>query len=129
MDFEEWRPVKYYPGYFVSDKGNVMSNRFKTPPIILKPKLRWDGYYEVALWKKGKRKFYKVHRLVMITFFPIKGTWQLQVNHKDKNRINNAFTNLEWCTPAENIKHKIEMYKLERKEYQEKRKREKLSQN
>ena len=48
-----------------------------------------------------------VHRLVMETFSPIKGSENLQVNHKDGNKENNSINNLEWVTNMENMQHAI----------------------
>lgn len=46
---------------------------------------------------------YLVHRLVMMVFNPVPNMDQLQVNHIDMNRLNNALWNLEWCTAQENM--------------------------
>ena len=48
------------------------------------------------------RKAKLVHRLVMEAFV---GQSDLQVNHKDFNKINNKLDNLEYTTPKENITH------------------------
>lgn len=55
------------------------------------------GYYQVTLIKDGKKKHYRVHRLVASAFLenPFNYT---DVNHKDENKTNNHVDNLEWCT-------------------------------
>ena len=69
------------------------------------------GYLRVDLYgKDGKRKHHKVHRLVAKAFIPNPDD-KPQVNHKDGNKQNNSFTNLEWVTDEENKAHQIIMQK------------------
>lgn len=110
---EIWRNVVGYEGlYQVSNFGRVKSlvrvDRFgrRVPERILKPAKDKDGYLLVALWKDGKGKTSKVHRLVAEAF-PDLVDWiekvkgkpfeELVVNHKDQNKQNNHVSNLEWC--------------------------------
>lgn len=52
-----------------------------------------------------------VHRALACLFIPIPDKLrhlkysQLHVNHKDGIKANNDFSNLEWCTPKENVDH------------------------
>lgn len=65
-----------------------------------------QGYKELYLYLiDGTRKCFKVHRLMMNTFYPIPNSEQFQVNHKDGIKNNNSLTNLEWCTRSQNLKH------------------------
>lgn len=55
--------------------------------------------------ESGKKKTYKLHRLVMMAFEPIENMEQMEVNHKDGNKLHNSLDNLEWCTASYNQKH------------------------
>ena len=53
---------------------------------------------------KGKKKSVVVHRLVAKAFVPNPNGYP-QVNHKDGNKHNNHFDNLEWVTGSMNLLH------------------------
>ena len=62
---------------------------------------RFTGYSSAL----GRRTEY-VHRLVAVTFLgPPPTPQRSQVNHKDGDKQNNALSNLEYVTPAENRAH------------------------
>lgn len=71
---------------------------------ILSQNVNSDGYYKVTLYKKGHRKTCLVHRLVAKTFVPNEHNFPM-VNHKDENKLNNYFDNLEWCDAKYNINY------------------------
>jgi hypothetical protein len=118
---EEWRPV---PGweetYEVSDLGRVRSldrlircvdkvgveRARECKGRVLSPGVGRKGYRAVKLQGAGmcKPKRMRVHRLVAMAFIPNEGN-RPHINHIDHDRQNNAFTNLEWCTPSENMQH------------------------
>lgn len=60
-----------------------------------------NGYLYYTLWDK---KRYYAHRLVAQHFCSGYDE-DKQVNHKDADRLNNHYTNLEWVTCAENNLH------------------------
>jgi hypothetical protein len=47
------------------------------------------------------------HVLVALTFIGKKPSSKHQVNHKDLDKSNNYYKNLEWCTCKENVYHAI----------------------
>lgn len=63
-----------------------------------------DGYSAVNLYTKNKRKFLRVHRLVGEVFLDTTNIdiTKLVINHKDENKSNNYYKNLEWVTVAYN---------------------------
>lgn len=71
------------------------------------------GYVMVHLWVDGKTRNFLHHRLMALTFVERperhldKTFAELEVNHIDGNKLNNAIENLEWVTPIENIHHAI----------------------
>ena len=99
-DIEIWKKINNYENYEVSSLGNV---RNKNTGRILKPGII-GGYYCVGL-SNIKTKTFSVHRLVALTFIENPEN-KTDVNHKDKNKLNNNLVNLEWNTSKENNTHK-----------------------
>jgi len=84
--------------YEIYDDGQVYSkysNRFLKPWIN-------KGYYQVTLCKDGKQIKHKIHRLIAIHFIPNPYN-KREVDHIDKNKLNNSISNLQWATHQENL--------------------------
>lgn len=71
---------------------------------ILKPQINTSGYWTIGLYKNGKRKLYRIHRLIGKAFIPNPYN-KPEINHKDGNKLNNHIENLEWVTTSENTQH------------------------
>lgn len=91
--------------YMVSDIGHIY--RITVAGVkSLSPNIDKSGYYSVSLFNEGKRKTLKVHRLVAKAFIPNPYPYLNKIiNHKDGIKINNHFSNLEWCTHKHNSVH------------------------
>ena len=63
-----------------------------------------DGYALVTLSRDNYMRTYRIHRLVAETFVDNPDNKE-EVNHKDFDRKNNWFENLEWVTSKENVYH------------------------
>ena len=111
---EIWKDITNYEGcYQVSNLGRVRSldrldrNGCKRNGVMKKPQDNGNGYQYVQLKKDAKYKNFYIHRLVAMYFIDeVDG--KEYVNHKDGNKKNNRFDNLEWCTESENMKHAYE---------------------
>lgn len=73
----------------------------------MKTRDRQGTEYQIINLSKldGKKRTFRVHRLVMMAFNPVENMDELEVNHLDGNKKNNKLENLEWCTASENQKH------------------------
>ena len=102
---EEWKQIREYPNYYISNYGRVKSySRSSKSGRIIKLGYNNDGYNQVLLYKNGKRTTFRVCRLV--GFYFVKGYKEnLVINHKDKNRKNDYFENLEWTTIKNNVRY------------------------
>lgn len=114
---EIWVDIQGYEGkYQVSNRGRVKSLErevsrvgfsYRLPERILSP---WCGttslYDRVRLYRGGVGTKFTVHRLVARHFLP---DWnpELEINHINGNRYNNAADNLEMCTHQRNMEHAI----------------------
>lgn len=99
--------------YKIDENGNVYSlDRYIGKKFFAGKKIKWSitntGYARVQLSNgTGFRKKYSVHRLVAKHFICEPTEERNIVNHKDGNKLNNHYSNLEWCTAQENIIHSI----------------------
>ena len=119
---EVWTPVPIVPyniKYLVSNMGRVKSKDRKVnyrekvskkiakriyPGKILNPVTSSEGYKFVSLKIDGRVKQIYVHRLVAMAF--VDGYDDgLVVNHKNENKADNRYTNLEWCTQKYNANY------------------------
>lgn len=87
--------------YAITKSGNVYSYINK---IFLKPGINNDGYATVNLYKDKTSNSMKIHRLVAEHYL-LNDNCELEINHKDGNKLNNNVDNLEWCTRSQNVKH------------------------
>lgn len=110
-----WKDIDGCEGYYkVSSSGQVMCldrNILKSNGVSQHRSARMariysdkDGYPRVKLNKNGKSKVFCVHRLVAMAFVPGYEPGK-EVNHKDCDRSNNSYDNLEWLTHVENVRH------------------------
>jgi hypothetical protein len=114
---EVWKDIPGYEGlYQASSEGRIRTAEGKTTSNARYSKRVWKSRVlkgrgdnratgkRASLWKDGKVKDCLIARLVAITFlgYPPDG---YTVNHIDGNRFNNAVSNLEWLSLADNIRH------------------------
>jgi hypothetical protein len=97
----EWREHPRFPGYCVSDIGQVRGLK----GWILAPETITGGYQRVRL-SDGKKHL--IHLLVAEVFIGPRPDGH-QINHKDGVTSNNAVTNLEYTTPAANVRHSLDV--------------------
>lgn len=97
---EQWKDVPGYGGrYRVSDRGNVTGAK---GPLV--PQMQNSGYLVVHLYLDGNRTISLVHRLVAKAF--VCGSFAgAHVNHKNRDKTDNAAANIEWVTRSENVNH------------------------
>ena len=60
------------------------------------------GYVKVCI----NAKRVSVHRIIMQSLGNIENS-EFEINHIDGNKQNNHYSNLEWCTSAENKQHAV----------------------
>ena len=118
-----FKDIKGYEGkYKIDQDGNIFSaGRMKGAVFCYPRMLKYDftstGYLRVTLCKDNKTKRFLIHRLVYEHFNGEIPTG-MEINHKDENKLNNNFLNLEVMTSKENNHYSREKlgYKLYRED-------------
>ncbi len=119
VDLSEAEQVRGFSKYYIFPDGKLYGTVRKK---YLKPVINSYGYSYYTLCKNNIKKNYFGHRLVAEHFLveekeELEGKIQpelgnrLDINHLDKNSLNNNVSNLEWCTRSENMKHAFSFIK------------------
>lgn len=110
------KQIQEYPNYYVTEDGKIISTKrvagrdgkgMCTTHKELSVLHNHKGYCMVNLTKDKQSKTRYIHRLVAQAYLENPSNLP-QVNHKDGNKDNNHYTNLEWCTALHNNLHAID---------------------
>jgi hypothetical protein len=101
-----FKVIPGYEDYAINEYGVVMRVVKATNNLpagkILKQNVDRYGYKRLTLHMNGFQSYHTIHRLVALVYL---GQSTLTVNHIDGNKLNNHFSNLEYCTIQDNLKH------------------------
>lgn len=98
--------IEDFPDYIISSNGDVwcISQR-----KFMHQSKAVNGYCQVWIKDKtGKSRGISAHRLVAMAYLPMpyfEPDDKVEVNHKDYNKHNNHYSNLEWVTNRANRRH------------------------
>lgn len=99
-DAMEWRVCRDFPGYFVSESGDLV---FGPHNRRMKGFIDYDGYPAYKLKNAdGEKKQVAAHQLVANEFLGPKSCKKSQVRHLNGSRLNCHFENLKWGDAAMN---------------------------
>jgi len=95
----EWKEIVAWPGYWISDTGQVSSNKLK--------ELKWSyndkGYPYVTLSKNSRPKKRPIHQLVLEAFVGPRPDGMVAC-HNDGDVLNASVDNLRWDTQKNNLR-------------------------
>jgi hypothetical protein len=95
---EEYKIIKDFENYSVSNFGNVRNNKTGR---ILKPGINGNGYYNAMLYIDGKYFNKCIHKLVAESF--IDNPYNKHcIDHINNNKLDNNVRNLRYVTNQEN---------------------------
>ena len=96
LDFE--MEIVGYENYLIYPDGKVQNKKTKR---YLKSTVNSRGYYHLDLCKNGKKKSYKIHRLVAEHYIDNPEN-KKEVDHINRDKLDNRIENLRWTTSSEN---------------------------
>jgi hypothetical protein len=102
---EIWEDIEEFPNYEVSNLGRVRSCKFDTIKVLkpgIKEPTKGCRYHYVILRKDNYPFNRTVHRLVGKAFIPNPEN-KPQIDHINRNGLDNRIENLRWATRSENL--------------------------
>lgn len=115
-----WKDVAGFEGFYkVSENGDILSlarvDTYINQGVLVKRnrsekkltyKVNRGGYatYHLRDASRDIESWPTAHRLVATAFVPNVDN-KPYINHKDGDKLNNHYSNLEWCTAQENTQH------------------------
>lgn len=103
MENEVWKVIDGQERYEVSSLGRV--RRISTGRLM-KPAPDRKGYLHVGLYENGRKTTRRLAGIVARAFIGPR-PHGYEINHIDGIKTNNALSNLEYCTQAENDQHAV----------------------
>jgi hypothetical protein len=90
---EQWLPLKEFPGYSVSNLGQVMNDHREA---LVKTSVTGNGVAKVGLMRDGKQHTRSLKILVAGEFMPQEDPLFNTLINLDGNTVNNRIDNLMW---------------------------------
>jgi hypothetical protein len=108
MNFN-YQPIPGFSRYAINREGFVInSKRNRRLRPYSNKSANKKGYLKLKLTNdSGEIVQEYLHRLVLLTFKPIRNAQNLEVNHIDTDIHNCRLANLEWVTTKQNAEHKL----------------------
>lgn len=121
---EIWKDIPGFEGFYQAStlgqirRVNTIVNhpkggKSKKKGKLIKQKRSKAGYMNITLCCRGVKTTKTVHGLIARTFIENPGNLP-QVNHKDGNKSNSQFCNLEWVSGSGNMIHAINLGLIKR---------------
>jgi len=106
----EWKELEEAPFYFINNRGEVLSKRTSRPKLMKNSFNKWTGYLQTTAvsTEPGEKpiKTITLYPHILVAKYFVDNPNNLnRVNHKDLNKTNNHYWNLEWTSQMENIHH------------------------
>ena len=90
--------------YMINREGRIWSKVYKKEIQHL---TNDDGYLYVCLGERGTRRKCFISRLLAFQYIPNDDPAKIQIDHIDRNKLNNSLENLRWVTQKENLMNKV----------------------
>lgn len=105
MDLSNFVSIPEYQDYLISPSGEVYSTKSSR---LLSISTNTSGYKYITVRKDNKSKNLLLHRVLAAQFLKLDLFSNLEVDHRDCNKLNNSLDNLQILTKDEHIIKTIE---------------------